>query len=178
MADITMCSQKHCPNAAHCYRVQAPPSKWQAYAAFEYVAAIDGVLCDFYWPMAARSANGDDHAQRGENIGDIMNQQRHPGKGYRYWLYDPEGDGITYYRTKDDRDDAGRKAIASYLEPDGWGEAVEFVAAGEVTHIAHLDLVLRPQELDDDGCDDEGIYWGDTESMGNYTFEPLGPSAP
>ena len=56
MADITKCSQTHCPNAAHCYRVQAPPSEWQAYTAFEYVAAIDGVLCDFYWPMAARAA--------------------------------------------------------------------------------------------------------------------------
>ena len=51
MADITMCSQTHCPNAQHCYRVQAMPGEWQAYAAFEYVAAIDGVLCDFYWPM-------------------------------------------------------------------------------------------------------------------------------
>ena len=51
MADITMCSQKLCPNATHCYRAQATPGEWQAYADFEYVAAIDGVLCDFYWPM-------------------------------------------------------------------------------------------------------------------------------
>ena len=51
MVDITMCSQTHCPNAPHCYRVQATPGEWQAYADFEYTAAIDGVLCDFYWPM-------------------------------------------------------------------------------------------------------------------------------
>ena len=51
MADITMCSQMHCPNAAHCYRARATPDERQSYAAFEYVAAIDGVLCDFYWPM-------------------------------------------------------------------------------------------------------------------------------
>ena len=56
MADITMCSQKLCPNAAHCYRAQATPGEWQSVRAFEYVSAIDGVLCDAYWPMAVRSA--------------------------------------------------------------------------------------------------------------------------
>ena len=43
------------PNAAHCYRVQATPGEWQAYSAFEYTVTIDGVLCDFYWPMAVCS---------------------------------------------------------------------------------------------------------------------------
>ena len=55
VADITMCSQTHCPNAPHCYRVQATPGERQSVCAFEYVAAIDGVLCDAYWPMAVRS---------------------------------------------------------------------------------------------------------------------------
>ena len=55
VADITMCSQKLCPNAPHCYRVQAQPGERQSVCAFEYTFAIDGVLCDFYWPMAVRS---------------------------------------------------------------------------------------------------------------------------
>lgn len=30
---------------------------------------------------------------------------------YRFWLYDPEGDGITYWRDKDERDDATKKLL-------------------------------------------------------------------
>ena len=108
-----------------------------------------------------------------------QDRRRVPHSDYRYWLYDHRDGGMAYYRTREDRDAAGKKAVASYLLYDEWDEEVDSVAAGEVTHIAQcLDLALRPQELDDDGCDDEGTYWGDAESMGSYTFEPLAPSTP
>ena len=51
MADITMCAQTLCPNAGHCYRVQAPPSDWQSMQTFDYTIGTNGVQCDNYMPM-------------------------------------------------------------------------------------------------------------------------------
>lgn len=52
MADITMCSQTLCPNAGHCYRVQATPNQhWQSVMAFQYTLSGRGVECENYWPM-------------------------------------------------------------------------------------------------------------------------------
>lgn len=51
MADITMCAQTLCPNAGHCYRVQATPNQhWQSMMAFQYTISSRGVECDNYWP--------------------------------------------------------------------------------------------------------------------------------
>jgi len=51
MADITMCTQTLCPNAAHCYRVQAKASDWQSMATFSYTISTRGVECENYMPM-------------------------------------------------------------------------------------------------------------------------------
>jgi hypothetical protein len=51
MADITMCTQTLCPNAGHCYRVQAKAGYWQSVAAFAYTISARGVECDHYIPM-------------------------------------------------------------------------------------------------------------------------------
>lgn len=51
MADITMCTQTLCPNAAHCYRVQAKASNWQSMATFDYTISTHGVECENYMPM-------------------------------------------------------------------------------------------------------------------------------
>ena len=51
MADITMCTQALCPNAAHCYRVQAKANDWQSVATFDYTVSARGVECDSYMPM-------------------------------------------------------------------------------------------------------------------------------
>lgn len=51
MADITMCTQTLCPNAAHCYRVQAKASSWQSMATFDYTISTHGVKCENYMPM-------------------------------------------------------------------------------------------------------------------------------
>lgn len=50
MADITMCTQTLCPNAGHCYRVQAKASEWQSMAAFDYTISARGVECKMYIP--------------------------------------------------------------------------------------------------------------------------------
>jgi hypothetical protein len=51
MADITMCTQTLCPNAGHCYRVQAKAGFWQSMATFEYSISERGVECSNYLPM-------------------------------------------------------------------------------------------------------------------------------
>lgn len=51
MADITMCTQTLCPNAGHCYRVQAAPSDWQSMATFNYTISVRGIECANYMPL-------------------------------------------------------------------------------------------------------------------------------
>lgn len=54
MADITMCAQTQCPNAGHCYRVQAQlNSHWQSVAMFKYTISTRGVECDNYLPTTS-----------------------------------------------------------------------------------------------------------------------------
>lgn len=51
MADITMCTQTLCPNASHCYRVQAKASEWQSMVMFDYTISARGVECRYYMPI-------------------------------------------------------------------------------------------------------------------------------
>lgn len=59
MADITMCTNELCPNAASCYRVTATPSeRWQSYASFKYTIGPNGVECDHYWQSYITKTSG------------------------------------------------------------------------------------------------------------------------
>jgi len=80
----------------------------------------------------------------------------HPHTDYIYWLYDPEGDGMTYYRTQEDRDEEGKKAVKSYLSYGEWEDEVRGVAAGTVTHRAQF----------------FGERHGPDNLIGDYLFEP------
>jgi len=51
MPDITMCINTLCPDAGHCYRVQAKPGDWQSIAMFNYTISAHGVDCENYMPM-------------------------------------------------------------------------------------------------------------------------------
>ena len=110
-----------------------------------------------------------------------MNTQRDikykPHPEYRFWLYDSEGDGMVYYRTKEARDADAELAIEAYLD-DGWAEEVEWVSAGEVTHFAQcLNKTMRPDVLDESECDDEGTQWPDgMEWRGTYKLESVTPN--
>lgn len=97
-----------------------------------------------------------------------------PHPDYRFWLNDPEEGGIVYYRTCEDRDAAAKTQIEAYLN-DGWSEDVEYVSAGEVTHFAQcLNKEMRPDDLDEDGCDEDGEDWSDgAEWRGWYKLEPI-----
>lgn len=87
-----------------------------------------------------------------------------PTKEYRYFLNDPNGDGIVFYCNKNERDKKAASIIDSFLDEDGWNEEVEFICIGEVTKIAtKTNLKIRPpeEEIGEDGEDGDGEYWGD-----------------
>ena len=78
-----------------------------------------------------------------------------------YFVYDPEGDGFTFFATEADRNKYSEECIAEYLE-DGWNENVVCVIGGKVTHRAtQVARVNRPDkgEIDASGFDSEGNYW-------------------
>lgn len=99
-----------------------------------------------------------------------------PSPEYRFWLYDPEGNGMTYFYSAENRDEAADEAIQNYID-DGWSEEVEAVCAGEVTLMAQvLNKTMRPpeDEIGEDGCDSDGADWSDDiEWRGNYKLEPM-----
>ena len=106
-----------------------------------------------------------------------MSDKRYkPTNEYRYWLYEPEGDGMTYYRTREERDIEAQKAIECYLD-DEWSTDVEFVSAGEVTHYAQVtEKIRRPadEDIDEEGGDGDGMDWPEgMDWRGNYTLAPL-----
>jgi hypothetical protein len=99
----------------------------------------------------------------------------HPHKDYIYWLYDPSGDGMMYFKTKEDRDLAAEFAIDGYRDDGEWDEDIEGMSYGIVTHAAQcIDKKMRPEKLNEDCRDAEGVYWPENiEWFGNYTMEPL-----
>ena len=93
-----------------------------------------------------------------------------------YFVYDPEGDGLTYFETQEERDAFAQECIRNYLDPDGWSVEVVNVVAGVVTHSAQqVDREDRPDELDEEGVDESGAYWDpDWEYKCNYALRPVG----
>jgi hypothetical protein len=87
-----------------------------------------------------------------------------PNATHPYGLCDPEGDGITFYNSPDERDEAAEKAIKAYLDEGEWLEEVTSVFAFMVTHRAtEIDVVRPVGEINEDGCDEAGEYWPDTD---------------
>ena len=90
-----------------------------------------------------------------------------------YFVLNPEGDGITYFETIEERDKFAEKCIRGYLG-DTWDEEVVNVVAGVITHSAQeVDRQDRPTELDEEDCDEEGNYWADYEYKCNFKMLPV-----
>lgn len=84
-----------------------------------------------------------------------------PSQEFRFFLYDPEGFDFLYFRSPEDRNKAAEEVISAYLD-DAWSEEVEQVIAGEITHTCEkINIVQRPDEVDDDGIDGEGDFWAE-----------------
>lgn len=94
----------------------------------------------------------------------------HYAKGFEYFLHDPES-GMFFFGTEKERDEYADKAIQGYMDEDGWHEDVTGIIAGKVTHSTkETDRVDRPadEDIDEEGCDGEGSYWGDMGFKCNY----------
>ncbi len=97
---------------------------------------------------------------------------------HRFFLFDPEGDGMTFFKTEAERDSYAKVSINGYRDScEGWSEDVESVCAGTVTHIVKkTDSVKRPpdEEIDEEGNDGEGNWWdSDWSEMCNYELSEL-----
>jgi len=111
-----------------------------------------------------------------------MKQERvsksRPSDEYRFFLYDPEGDGdgVIFFKSAEDRDKYANKVMHEYHQ-DGWYEQVEEVCAGTVTHIVKkTNVIKRPpeDEIDEEGLDGEGNYWDpDWSEMCNYELTAI-----
>lgn len=94
-----------------------------------------------------------------------MSSLRHtPSPEYRFWLYSPEGDGLTFWQTAEERDAYAVREINSYLDDSVWFEEVENIIAGVVTHATQAINIQHPVgALDGDGYDEEGDHWEDPD---------------
>lgn len=94
-----------------------------------------------------------------------------------FFVYDPEGDGFTYYATEQERDEAAEMVIQGYLD-EGWSEEVTSVVAGILTHKStQTNLQERPDDdkINEDNEDEDGTYWGDWTHICNYELLPIAP---
>jgi len=97
---------------------------------------------------------------------------RHPSQPY--FLFNSAGDGFSYFATPEERDAFAKSEIERYFD-DGWDEEVTEVFAGKVTHeVAQIDRVERPDNINEDGDDEEDEHWEDHwEYKCNYKLGKL-----
>ena len=109
------------------------------------------------------------------------NYRSKPNIEHAFGLYNPAfGNGLEFYKTETERDEAAKKAIKNYLDDNEWSDEVEGVFAFVVTHQATQTNVTCPVgTLDEDGCDETGTYFNDQDSYNcNYELKPLGEIEP
>jgi hypothetical protein len=94
-------------------------------------------------------------------------------QGYNFWFFDPEGDGLVFFKTAEDRDAWANEVIPSYCE-EVWSEEVEGCCAGVVTHCCgKVNVILKPspEQIDEEGFDVEGNNWdNDYTEICDYTL--------
>lgn len=105
----------------------------------------------------------------------------YPSSDYRFFAFDPNGDGVVFFRTEKDRDIYVEEMIDYYRDEDGWSDDVTSVCVGVVTGVATaIDVQHKPpaEELDEDGLDHEGTYWGDFDTICRYAIRPVSGPTP
>ncbi|WP_406611868.1 hypothetical protein [Alcaligenes aquatilis] len=91
----------------------------------------------------------------------------YPTPEYRFFLHDPEGDGMRYFKSSEDRDTYAAATIQAYLD-DCWSEDVVRVVAGEITHHAvPKNVALRPKREDFESDEEHGQSLSDEGFSGN-----------
>ena len=108
-------------------------------------------------------------------MNDNVDVKYNPDPDYKFFLYDPEGNGFEYFKYKHLRDERADIAIQEYLQ-DGWNEEVENIVVGEVTGQSKMvDVCVKPDELDDEGMDEGGEYWNsEFDYRCDYKIKPIG----
>jgi hypothetical protein len=66
-----------------------------------------------------------------------MTTSRTPNVEHHFFAYDPEGEGLLYYSSAKERDDAVRTVMGEMQSLCEW-DGVEFISVGEVTHIVDV----------------------------------------
>ena len=83
----------------------------------------------------------------------------------RYFVYDPEN-GSEFFASEKEALDYAEETLDLYREAaqdDGWDEEVGIVV-GKITHyLEKCNVVTKKGELDEDGNDENGVYWGNAE---------------
>ena len=103
-----------------------------------------------------------------------MRAKNNPDKEYKYFLFDPLGDGFVFYKSAKDRDDDAQDTIDSYLD-ETWDEAVEQVWTGEITGICkQVNREDRPNDIDEEGYSNDGEWWPDNiDYRCSYALTPI-----
>ncbi len=99
-----------------------------------------------------------------------------PNLEYIYFITDPNTESTYYFKCIKERHKYARSAIRGYLGDDGWNEEVQQLFSGTVTHmVTQYNTNERPDEddIDEDGYDSEGTYWGDFSYRCDYKLHPV-----
>lgn len=104
-----------------------------------------------------------------------FDSKHYPTSEYRYWVNTPEFDGLLFFKSAAEQSEFASAAIQEYLDGDGWGEMVDQVCSGVVTHIAEKINVQQRPETEEER---EEVNWNDDfDEICNYELKPL-PSEP
>ena len=100
-----------------------------------------------------------------------------PSAEYRFFMSDPNVYGTEFFRTKEEAEKEAENSILRYLD-DGWSEDADMVYVGEVIGIStQCDVQYPIGELDEEGCDEVGDYFGEHEYLCNYKLKKLDSAA-
>lgn len=96
-------------------------------------------------------------------------------KEKRYFVYDPDG-GMLFFKTQDEAHKYVKEEIQIYKDGGLWIEGADLIIFGEITHkVEETDVIYRPEdsELNEDGCDEDGVYWDDHKKMCSYELKKI-----
>ena len=94
---------------------------------------------------------------------------------YIYFLNDPEGEGLIFFKCIKERHKFARKCIKECLYDDGWDERVNNITIGTVTHmITEFNVSERPVDAFlENNIDEDGVDWGDHDRRCDYKLTPV-----
>lgn len=102
----------------------------------------------------------------------------YPDEDYRFFVFDTEERERVFFNNVKARDAYAKECVGRYLEDGEWQEEMALgVLVGEITHLVkqtNVRVETPEGDLDEDGADDNGVYWesGETERL-YCNYEPV-----